>query len=94
MWPIRDGDAPENDTLHREHRRTQRVKKQGIDMFVEPMNRLRNDSRLSSQLLAFVMVPAWMKEPRADLQQKLAAKTAMTVCHAAIRALRCALQSE
>lgn len=65
-----------NDTLIVSTGGRYEFKNKGIDMFVDAMNRLRNDSRLTSQLLAFVMVPAWMKEPRADLQQKLAAKTA------------------
>ena len=49
-------------------------KNKGIDMFVDAMNRLNNDSRLQRNVLAFVLVPAWVKEPRADLQHKLSVK--------------------
>ena len=49
-------------------------KNKGIDMFVDAMNRLRNDSRLDKDILAFILVPAWVKEARPDLQRKLAAK--------------------
>lgn len=46
-------------------------KNKGIDMFVDAMNRLRHDVRLNKNVLAFVLVPAWMKDARADLQRKL-----------------------
>lgn len=49
-------------------------KNKGIDLFVDSLNRLRHDSRLEREVLAFVMVPAWMKEARADLKAKLASK--------------------
>lgn len=49
-------------------------KNKGIDMFVDAMNRLRHDARLNKTVLAFVLVPAWVKEPRTDLQRKLTAK--------------------
>ena len=40
----------------------------GLDVFVESMNRLRKKSGLSKDVIAFIMVPAWIKGPRADLQ--------------------------
>ncbi len=46
----------------------------GIDVFIEAMNRLRHDERLDRKVLAFIDVPAWMKEPRADLQERLQSK--------------------
>ena len=49
-------------------------KNKGIDLFVDAMNRLRHDSRLNKNVLAFVMVPAWVKEARPDLQRKLMSK--------------------
>ena len=49
-------------------------KNKGIDMFVDAMNRLRHDSRLGRNVLAWVLVPAWVKEPRHDLQQRLQEK--------------------
>ena len=42
-------------------------KNKGIDLFVDAMNRLRHDSRLDKEILALVLVPAWMKEARTDL---------------------------
>ena len=46
-------------------------KNKGIDMFVDAMNRLRHDVRLDRDVLAFVLVPAWVKEARADLLRRL-----------------------
>ena len=47
----------------------------GIDVFVDALNRLRFDEHLERQVLAFVMVPAWMKEARQDLVQALKPQT-------------------
>ncbi len=44
----------------------------GIDIFVEAMGRLRYDERLQKDVVAFIEVPAWMREPRKDLQERLA----------------------
>lgn len=44
----------------------------GIDVFVEAMNRLNYNDNLKKDVLAFVMVPGWVGEPRPDLQQRLA----------------------
>lgn len=44
----------------------------GLDVFIDSMNRLRSDSRLKRKIVAFIEVPAWVKEPRRDLQQRLA----------------------
>lgn len=49
-------------------------KNKGIDLFVDSLNRLRHDSRLDRDVLVFIMVPAWMKEARADLKSRLASK--------------------
>lgn len=45
----------------------------GLDVFIDSINRLKNES-LSRPVLAFVMVPAWVKEFRADLREKIAEK--------------------
>lgn len=42
----------------------------GIDVYLDSLNGLRSQ-QLSKTTLAFVMVPAWVKEPRADLSQQL-----------------------
>ena len=49
-------------------------KNKGIELFVDSMNRLRQDARLDRQVLAFVLVPAWVKEARNDLQRRLKEK--------------------
>ncbi|MDL2221995.1 glycosyltransferase [Parabacteroides sp. OttesenSCG-928-N08] len=41
----------------------------GIDVFIKAMNRVRTSGRLQSEMVAFVMVPAWVKAPRADLKE-------------------------
>ncbi|MDR3339567.1 MAG: glycogen/starch synthase [Candidatus Symbiothrix sp.] len=45
-------------------------KNKGIDIFIEAMNRTRlaNPER---QIIAFILVPAWVNGPRADLQSRL-----------------------
>lgn len=46
----------------------------GINVYVDALNRLRWDNRLDRNVLAFVMVPAWMKEAREDLKAALSNK--------------------
>ncbi len=46
----------------------------GINVYVDALNRLRWDNRLDKNVLAFVMVPAWMKEAREDLKKALSDK--------------------
>ena len=43
----------------------------GIDVFIEAMNRVRTSGRLQREAIAFIMVPAWVREPRADLKTAL-----------------------
>lgn len=43
----------------------------GIDVFLDALNKLEHDAP-SRRILAFVLVPAWMKQPRRDLQQAIA----------------------
>ena len=44
----------------------------GIDVFIEAMNRLLRDRDLKKKVLAFIVVPGWVGEPRKDLQERLA----------------------
>jgi glycosyltransferase involved in cell wall biosynthesis len=44
----------------------------GIDVFIEALSRLNHDPRLNKQVLAFIDVPAWVGEARADLNKRLA----------------------
>ena len=43
----------------------------GIDVFIEAMNRLLRDRNLQKNVLAFIVVPGWVGEPRQDLQERL-----------------------
>jgi len=43
----------------------------GIDVFVEAMNRLLRDRNLKKTVLAFIVVPGWVGEPRQDLIDRL-----------------------
>ena len=44
----------------------------GIDVYIEAMNRLRTSGKLNRQVVAFLLVPAWVFAPRADLKEILA----------------------
>ena len=41
----------------------------GIDVFIEAMNRVRTSGRLQRDVVAFIMVPAWVRDARADLKE-------------------------
>ena len=41
----------------------------GIDVFIEAMNRVRTSGRLQREVVAFIMVPAWVRAARADLKE-------------------------
>lgn len=43
----------------------------GIDIFLDAMSRLSHIKQLSKDVIAFIMVPAWVDSPRADLQDLL-----------------------
>ncbi|MDR2499416.1 MAG: glycosyltransferase [Tannerellaceae bacterium] len=40
----------------------------GLDVFIDTINSLRRDQRLSRPTVAFVMVPAWTRDARSDLK--------------------------
>ncbi|MDD2512057.1 MAG: glycosyl transferase [Proteiniphilum sp.] len=48
-------------------------KNKGIDLFIEAMHRLCKMPGLTRDVIALIMVPAWNKGPRADLQALLCA---------------------
>ena len=52
----------------------------GIDVFIEAMNRVRTSGRLQRELVAFIMVPAWTRAPRADLKEVLEQKAEIQKC--------------
>lgn len=41
----------------------------GIDVFIEAMNRIRTSGKLQREVVAFIMVPAWVRDARADLKE-------------------------
>ncbi|MDR2139880.1 MAG: glycogen/starch synthase [Tannerella sp.] len=43
----------------------------GLDVFIDAMNRLRLSDELKRETLAFILVPAWVYAPRADLKAAL-----------------------
>lgn len=51
-------------------------KNKGIDVFIEALHKLKNIKQLKKDVVAFIMVPAWMKEARADLMNRLDKKAA------------------
>lgn len=50
----------------------------GIDVFIDGINRLVDNSQLKKKVVAFIEVPAWVKEPRKDLQDRLKANKVWT----------------
>lgn len=46
-------------------------KNKGIDVFIDSMKHLLSLTELTRDIIAFIMVPAWIKGPRKDLQQLL-----------------------
>ena len=43
----------------------------GIDVFIDAMNRLNHVAQLQKDVVAFVMVPAWIDSPREDLKKRI-----------------------
>ncbi|NDV67405.1 glycogen/starch synthase [Dysgonomonas sp. 25] len=46
----------------------------GLDVFVDSMGRLNHIEQLNKDVIAFIMVPAWIDSPRQDLQEELRSK--------------------
>lgn len=44
----------------------------GIDVFIEAMNRLRTSADYNRETIAFILVPAWVRDARADLKEIIA----------------------
>lgn len=47
------------------------VKNKGLDVFVDSINKLANSPEVDREILAFIFVPAWVGDPRQDLQYRL-----------------------
>ncbi|MDD4778283.1 MAG: glycogen/starch synthase [Fermentimonas sp.] len=63
-------------------------KNKGIDLFIDSLKHLQSMKELTRDVIGFIMVPAWIKGPRKDLQSLLSnttnngkpAKKSKTVC--------------
>lgn len=53
-------------------------KNKGLDVFINALGKLNNIKQLNKDIIAFILVPAWVKEPRADLQYRLKNKEQST----------------
>lgn len=47
------------------------MKNKGLDVFIDAINKLANSSEVDRPILAFIFVPAWVGDPRQDLQYRL-----------------------
>lgn len=65
------GENLDNDTLIVSTSGRYEFRNKGIDVFVEAMNRLLRDRNLKKTVLAFIVVPGWVGEPRKDLKERL-----------------------
>ena len=66
------GEQMDDDTIIVSTSGRYEFRNKGIDVFVEAMNRLLRDRDLKKKVLAFIVVPGWVGEPRKDLQERLA----------------------
>ena len=65
------GEQLDDDTLIVSTSGRYEFRNKGIDVFVESMNRLLRDRDLKKNVLAFIVVPGWVGEPRQDLKERL-----------------------
>lgn len=49
-------------------------KNKGIDVFIDALAKLNHLPQLNKDVIAFIMVPAWVKEPRTDLIERINSK--------------------
>lgn len=49
-------------------------KNKGIDVFIDALGQLNHVHQLNKDVIAFIMVPAWVKEPRTDLIERLSGR--------------------
>lgn len=65
------GDTLDDDTLIVSTSGRYEFRNKGIDVFIEAMNRLNHDENMQRKVVAFIEVPGWVANPRADLQERL-----------------------
>lgn len=65
------GDTLDDDTLIVSTSGRYEFRNKGIDVFIEAINRLNHDENMQRKVVAFIEVPGWVANPRADLQERL-----------------------
>ena len=65
------GENLDDDTLIVSTSGRYEFRNKGIDVFIEAMNRLLRCRDLKKTVLAFIVVPGWVGEPRQDLKERL-----------------------
>ena len=68
------GEKLDDDTLIVSTSGRYEFRNKGIDVFVEAMNRLLRNRDLKKKVLAFIVVPGWVGDPRQDLKDRLDSK--------------------
>ena len=66
------GEQLDDDTLIVSTSGRYEFRNKGVDVYIEAMNRLLRVKDLSKKVLAFIVVPGWVGEPRKDLMERLA----------------------
>lgn len=49
-------------------------KNKGLDVFIDSLAKLNHNDKLERDIIAFIMIPAWVKEPRVDLRERINSK--------------------
>ena len=65
------GEQLDDDTLIVSTSGRYEFRNKGVDVYIESMNRLLRDKDLKKKVVAFIEVPGWVGEPRADLKARL-----------------------
>ena len=65
------GEQLDDDTLIVSTSGRYEFRNKGVDVYIEAMNRLLRVKDLSKKVLAFIVVPGWVGEPRKDLMERL-----------------------
>lgn len=66
------GEQLDDDTLIVSTSGRYEFRNKGVDVYIEAMNRLLRVKNLNKKVLAFIVVPGWVGEPRKDLMERLA----------------------
>ena len=65
------GCSTDDDTLIISTSGRYEFRNKGIDVFIEAVNRLRNDDKFKRRAIAFIEVPGWVSSPREDLSARI-----------------------